>query len=191
MNIPFSKLALAASISVCAVSFVQAEYPDCTGLYSWENDNAYNGGDEVLVQNTAYRANWWTQYSDPSNSTQGDWTLLGDCGHPVFDSDLDGVIDELDNCVLVANSDQADSDGNGVGNACDVISLPKDSDLDGVWDHEDNCVDVANPDQADSDGNGIGNTCDADYLPATKADHNKQVIGYVSMGRAFRPTFRC
>ncbi len=35
------------------------------------------------------------------------------------DDDNDTVVDELDNCPLVANLDQADSDGDGEGNACD------------------------------------------------------------------------
>ncbi|MCB9855776.1 MAG: hypothetical protein H6818_08810 [Phycisphaerales bacterium] len=35
------------------------------------------------------------------------------------DADDDGVIDCLDNCPAVANPDQADSDGNGVGDACE------------------------------------------------------------------------
>lgn len=36
-----------------------------------------------------------------------------------LDSDGDGVIDVLDNCLAAANPDQADFDGDGLGNACD------------------------------------------------------------------------
>ena len=39
-----------------------------------------------------------------------------------LDSDSDGVRDEIDNCPTVANSDQADSDHNGIGDACDTKS---------------------------------------------------------------------
>ena len=35
------------------------------------------------------------------------------------DTDGDGTNDGTDNCPLVSNSDQADSDGDGLGNACD------------------------------------------------------------------------
>jgi Thrombospondin type 3 repeat len=35
------------------------------------------------------------------------------------DTDGDGVCDKVDNCVLVANAGQADSDGDGVGDACE------------------------------------------------------------------------
>jgi hypothetical protein len=36
------------------------------------------------------------------------------------DTDNDGVPDVLDNCPTVYNPDQADSDGNGIGDACDT-----------------------------------------------------------------------
>jgi murein DD-endopeptidase MepM/ murein hydrolase activator NlpD len=35
------------------------------------------------------------------------------------DADFDGVPDEIDNCPTVSNPDQADSDGNGIGDLCD------------------------------------------------------------------------
>ncbi len=37
-----------------------------------------------------------------------------------FDGDADGIIDDCDNCPLIANSRQTDSNNNGVGNACDT-----------------------------------------------------------------------
>ncbi len=36
-----------------------------------------------------------------------------------IDSDGDGVADNADNCTLVANADQRDTDGDGYGNICD------------------------------------------------------------------------
>jgi hypothetical protein len=71
------------------------------------------------------------------------------------DSDADGVLDFDDNCMAVPNPDQADSNLDGVGDACDA-------DGDGYQDDRDNCVSVANPDQADSDNNGRGDACDLD-----------------------------
>jgi hypothetical protein len=38
---------------------------------------------------------------------------------PPPDTDRDGIIDTLDNCIHVANPDQADKDSDGVGDACD------------------------------------------------------------------------
>lgn len=37
-----------------------------------------------------------------------------------LDVDLDGVIDGCDNCRLIPNADQADSDGDGVGDLCEL-----------------------------------------------------------------------
>jgi hypothetical protein len=73
----------------------------------------------------------------------------------VVDSDGDGIPDSADNCPTVANADQRDTDGDGLGDACDP-----DDDNDGVPDAVDNCVLVPNPDQSDVDGDGIGDACD-------------------------------
>jgi len=72
------------------------------------------------------------------------------------DVDEDGVPDSTDNCPLLANPDQADSDLDGQGDACDI-----DDDGDGLADGIDNCPLLANPDQADTDGDGIGDACDS------------------------------
>lgn len=86
--------------------------------------------------------------------------LLRDIGW-YADRDLDLVPDATDNCPAVANPDQKDSNGNGIGDACDTAG-PADRDGDGVADATDNCPDVANPDQADADHDGMGDACDAD-----------------------------
>ena len=46
-----------------------------------------------------------------------------DPGDPV-DRDGDGVMDDFDNCPADPNPDQADGDGNGVGDACDTYVPP-------------------------------------------------------------------
>lgn len=66
-----------------------------------------------------------------------------------------------DNCPLIGNGDQADADGNGVGDACSVGSS-LDSDADGDVDTADNCPAVFNPDQQTTkaiDINVIGDAC--------------------------------
>lgn len=73
------------------------------------------------------------------------------------DDDNDGVLDINDNCPLVGNANQLDTDGDGLGDACDP-----DDDNDGVLDVDDNCPLIANTDQADADGDGIGDPCDED-----------------------------
>ena len=105
------------------------------------------------------------------------------CSILLADDDHDGVPDGIDNCTDVTNPDQADSDGDGVGDACEAGALPnipdtpgtpdvpdvpapgEDSDGDGVLDSEDNCPTTANPDQADSNGDGAGDACEEVVVP--------------------------
>ena len=83
-----------------------------------------------------------------------------------FNSDGDIFPDDIDNCPLVANDDQADSDGDGVGDCCDDDFFgfcgPPDADQDGIHDGLDNCPSVSNSDQIDSDNDGFGDACDTD-----------------------------
>ena len=79
----------------------------------------------------------------------------------VTDTDGDGVRDDApDNCLAVSNPDQADDDGDEVGNACEPPAI--DTDQDGHLDKNDNCDDRPNLLQGDEDSDGIGDACDAD-----------------------------
>ena len=73
----------------------------------------------------------------------------------ILDSDGDELVDQLDNCPTTANPDQADLDGDKIGDVCDP-----DRDNDGVANELDNCATVKNSNQADMDGDGIGDACD-------------------------------
>ena len=88
--------------------------------------------------------------SDLDEATLGTDPLLADTDG---DADNDGA----DNCPLVKNAEQVDTDEDGTGNVCDT-----DDDADTVLDGVDNCPLIANTDQADTDGDEAGNVCDTD-----------------------------
>ena len=92
------------------------------------------------------------------------------------DRDEDGILTEVDNCPNVYNPDQADTDGDGQGDVCDVLT---DSDTDQIADEVDNCPINANPNQIDTDGDGIGDACD------TVQDILSIAVGATQSGQVF------
>jgi hypothetical protein len=93
-------------------------------------------------------------------------------GNVCVDSDGDGVCDNVDNCPNVANPDQKDSDGNGVGDACQTAARC-DVDGDGDIDKLDLAlISKARGQRASSptdprDGNGDGKIDAADVKACT------------------------
>lgn len=90
----------------------------------------------------------------------GGQTVLSDCitiEVESDDDDSDGILDVDDNCPLISNPDQLDTDMDGEGDVCDM-----DDDGDGILDAEDNCPLTANADQLDTDNDGVGDVCDND-----------------------------
>ncbi len=57
---------------------------------------------------------------DDGDSTTVNDVITSDCNcNGIMDMDGDGVIDSEDNCPTLANADQADADGDGIGDVCD------------------------------------------------------------------------
>jgi hypothetical protein len=113
-----------------------------------------------------------------------------------IDTDLDGVSDGADNCINVANTTQLDTNGDGIGNACD-------------GDFDDSCtvnfVDLGTmksvflqPDTTDTDMNGDGQTnfvdlgmLKAGFLlpPGPSGDVNVCNIGFSTYTADTQPIF--
>ena len=76
-------------------------------------------------------------------------------GLPPFDADGDGITNATDNCPDVANPDQRDCNGNGIGEACETFTDCNRTLL------LDSC-DIAAGTSADADANGVPDECQPD-----------------------------
>jgi alpha-tubulin suppressor-like RCC1 family protein len=78
------------------------------------------------------------------------------CGVPDTDTDGDGILDCVDNCVLIANPNQADCNGDAVGDACEIASGAPDCNANGI---PDSC-DLQSGVLKDLNGNGYPDSCE-------------------------------
>jgi len=123
------------------INTVFTEYTDSSGLVSAANslpDGLYYWRVKAFKLSTGDS----TDYSKTESFTVGAYYCVDSDGDGFGDPDTPGATCPEDNCPAVFNLDQADTDGDGVGDACD------------------NCVNKPNPDQADSDLDGIGDACE-------------------------------
>ncbi|MCI0559080.1 MAG: thrombospondin type 3 repeat-containing protein, partial [Nitrososphaera sp.] len=85
------------------------------------------------------------------------FTALTFYNAPSNDQDMDGIPDDVDNCLSINNPGQEDTDANNVGDACNSA---EDADGDEWADTLDNCPNSPNPTQNDTDGDSLGDSCD-------------------------------
>ena len=100
-------------------------YDTADGTFLWQADLVAEAGNDQFVYSrpptftpdsqTVYFNTWFSGSVGFSNLFAVDVSLD-------LDIDGDGVIDINDNCVAGFNPDQADGDGDGIGDVCDSIS---------------------------------------------------------------------
>ncbi len=94
------------------------------------------------------------------------WDFLRQARLPLPDRDLDEIPDQDDNCPTIANADQADSDGDCLGDACDnCTEIPNGPVIPGAGDGI----------QVDTNGDGYGNACDPDL-------NNDGTVDFLDLG---------
>jgi hypothetical protein len=166
-----------AIVGTSTVIARKAYLNDFVATYPWTDDTklddcvlCHPGGDTKALN--PYAVDYWDSGQDfaaiESMDSDGDryinideitaLTFPGDASdYPVEDTDGDGVPDADDNCPTVPNADQADLDGDGIGDACD-----SDADGDGYTSDVDcNDMDASiNPGATEICGDGIDQDCD-------------------------------
>lgn len=118
-NLLTKTLLFACVIALMAVGQAMAastNTPD--GNHTWGDPNGPdchfngNGPDNGLGHDVTH---------DPTSGPGMGWGHFKCDGVPVIDTDGDGVPDSADNCPIDWNSDQLDSDGDGVGDVCTLV----------------------------------------------------------------------
>ncbi|TMN87541.1 chitinase [Pseudoalteromonas phenolica] len=103
MLINKGKVLTAAIISSVLLPITSFAF-DCSSLSSWQPSVAYTSGQQVVYQQNAYKANWWTQNQNPADNSGPwqEWSSLGICSNG-NQSPLVSLISPLNGATLSKN----------------------------------------------------------------------------------------
>ncbi|MEK7615015.1 MAG: PKD domain-containing protein [Patescibacteria group bacterium] len=110
---------------------------------------------DFVVPSGTFNIRAEVRQTDPEDVNMSNNTAITQMLVPVNDADRDGVADQSDNCRDVANTDQLNTDKDGVGDVCD-----DDDDNDGVTDSVEAEL-GSNSKVGDTDGDGASDANDA------------------------------
>ncbi|SKB44628.1 BspA family leucine-rich repeat surface protein [Maribacter arcticus] len=127
----------------------------------------FSGGNSVYCYGETGRNELATTYG---------WTITDggkDCSS--YDQDSDGILDDVDNCPMTSNADQANLDNDAFGDVCDddidgdgVLNADDAFPLDGTEDTDTDSDGTGDNTDADIDGDGVLNADDAFPLDGTE-----------------------
>lgn len=132
---------------------------------------------DFVVPGGAFNLRAEIRGTEPEDVNLDNNTAITPIIQPIFDADNDGVEDQIDKCPEISNADQLDTDGDGLGDACD-----DDDDNDGLSD----TVELelgSDPRRQDTDEDGAPDAQDA--YPTSSAEQVIQKKSEPEVKKAF------